>query len=87
MKSKERVAKQGVARGEEVGERIKSVWRGEGEERRKNKSVYFTVILLSRIFENDREKTGNFLFLSLPPSRCIFSFCVSFFISFFCTNS
>ena len=59
---------------------------GEGG-REKEKSVYFTVILLSRIFENDREKTGNFLFLSLPPSRCIFSFCVSFFISFFCTNS
>ena len=51
MKSKERVAKQGVAREGKMGERIKSVcaWGGGGE-RKKHKSVYFTVILLSRIF-------------------------------------
>ena len=52
MKSKERVAKQGVAREGEMGERIKSVcaWGGGGGGRKKHKSVYFTVILLSRIF-------------------------------------
>lgn len=52
MKSKERVAKQGVAREGKVGERIKSVCAlgGGGGERKKHKSVYFTVILLSRIF-------------------------------------
>lgn len=53
MKSKERVAKQGVAREGKMGERIKSVcaWGGGGGgERKKHKSVYFTVILLSRIF-------------------------------------
>ena len=51
MKSKERVAKQGVAREGKMGERIKSVcaWGG-GRERKRHKSVYFTVILLSRIF-------------------------------------
>ena len=54
MKSKERVAKQGVAREGKMGERIKSVCarggKGGGGERKKHKSVYFTVILLSRIF-------------------------------------
>lgn len=52
MKSKERVAKQGVAREGKMGERIKSVcaWGGGGGERKKHKSAYFTVILLSRIF-------------------------------------
>ena len=56
---------------------------GGGGERNKHNSLYFTLILLSRIFENDKDKTGNFPFLSLPPSSCIFSFCFSFFISFF----
>ena len=52
MKSKERVAKQGEAREGKMGERIKSVcaWGGGGGERKKHKSVYFIVILLSRIF-------------------------------------
>ena len=51
MKSKEHVAKQGVAREGKVGERIKSVCAlGGGGGRKKHKSVYFTVILLSRIF-------------------------------------
>ena len=55
MKSKERVAKQGVAREGKVVERIKCVCfflgGGQGEiEIKKNKSVYFTVNLLSRIF-------------------------------------
>ena len=53
MKSKERVAQQGVTREGKVGERIKCVCLGGGGvrgERKKNKSVYFTVNLLSRIF-------------------------------------
>ena len=51
MKSKERFAKQGVAREGKVGERIKCVCLGGGGgEIKKNKSVCLTVNLLSRIF-------------------------------------
>ena len=50
MKSKERFAKQGVAREGKVGERIKCVCLGGGGEGTKNKSVCLTVNLLSRIF-------------------------------------
>ena len=50
MKSKERVAKQGVAReGKMEGSNLCVLGEGGGE-RKKHKSVYFTVILLSRIF-------------------------------------
>ena len=50
MKSKERFAKQGVAREGKVGERIKCVCLGGGGGRKKKKSVCLTVNLLSRIF-------------------------------------
>ena len=49
MKSKERVAKQGVARGEEVGERIKSVWRGGRGKREGKKCIFHSHLVIKNI--------------------------------------
>lgn len=70
MKSKERVAKQGLAREEKVGEKIKCVFLGGWGEKEKQECIFHSKLVIKDIL-----KTTRAIFL--------FSLCLSLTLHFF----